>query len=86
MLSPICHLVALIDPFDPGKILALSLSLPLFESVAALLDSPVDNPDGYIICVSSSLHVKVATEVIICASPNAILVEKSIAMESRSAT
>ncbi|KAJ5825422.1 hypothetical protein N7474_002560 [Penicillium riverlandense] len=85
MLSPNCRLVALIDPFEPGKILASSLSVPHFESVAALLASPVDNPDGYIICVPSSLHVKVATEVIISASPKAILIEKPIATESQPA-
>lgn len=85
-LSPTCCLVALIDPFEPGKILASSPSVPHSESVTALLASPVDNPDGYIICVPSSLHVKVATEVIICASPKAILIEKPIVTESQSAT
>ncbi|KAL2858541.1 hypothetical protein BJY01DRAFT_201329 [Aspergillus pseudoustus] len=86
LLSQTCRLVALIDPFQPGQILASELGIPHFQSVAALLESPVDRPDAYIICVPSSLHVKVATEVINLASPKAILVEKPISTDSKSAT
>ncbi|KAF9885475.1 hypothetical protein FE257_012911 [Aspergillus nanangensis] len=86
LLSQTCRLVALIDPFERGQILASELGIPHFQSVAALLESPVDNPDGYIICVPSSLHVMVAIEVINLASPKAILVEKPISTDSKSAT
>ncbi|GKZ27731.1 hypothetical protein AbraIFM66951_004202 [Aspergillus brasiliensis] len=85
LLSGTCRLVALIDPFEPGQILASELGIPHFVSVAALLDSPVDRPEGYIVCVPSSLHVKVATEVISLASPKAVLVEKPISTDSKSA-
>ncbi|KAF9890142.1 hypothetical protein FE257_006303 [Aspergillus nanangensis] len=84
--SPTCSLVAIIDPFPPGKELAAKLSLPHFESVAALLASSCRTPDAYVICVPSSLHVRVGMEVISTASPKAVLIEKPFSTDSKSGT
>ncbi|KAL5363125.1 hypothetical protein BJX96DRAFT_177797 [Aspergillus floccosus] len=84
--SPTCSLVAIIDPFSPGKELANKLSLPHFESVSALLASTCTKPDAYVICVPSNLHVQVGIEVISTASPNAVLIEKPFSTDSPSGT
>lgn len=82
--SPTCSLVALIDPFPPGQVLATKLAIPQFDSVQSLLGASTKVPDAYIICVPSGLHVQVATEVINHASPAAILVEKPLCTDSKS--
>ncbi|KAJ5564950.1 hypothetical protein N7513_001192 [Penicillium frequentans] len=84
LTSPTCSLVALIDPFPPGKELASKLSVPHFTSVQDLLGSSIGAPDAYIICVPSSLHVRVAEEVLHYASPQAMLIEKPFSTESSS--
>ncbi|KAL4891166.1 hypothetical protein BDV59DRAFT_194612 [Aspergillus ambiguus] len=83
--SPTCSLVAILDPFAPGKKLAEKLSVPHFESVSALLASPTcSNPDAYVICVPSGLHVQVGMDVISVALPKAVLVEKPFSTDSES--
>lgn len=82
--SPTCSLVALVDPFPPGQALASKLSIPYFDPVQSLLAASNKRPDAYIICVPSSLHVRVAMEVINHASPAAILVEKPFCTDSKS--
>lgn len=84
-LSPTCELVSIIDPFAPGQNLAAKYGVPHFESVGALLSSGSPHPDTYIICVPSGLHVSIARDVILLASPKAILVEKPLATDSISA-
>ncbi|KAF4767822.1 hypothetical protein N7455_000019 [Penicillium solitum] len=84
MSSQKCELVAIVDPYPPGSVLASKLSLPHFESVAALLTSLSDAPEAYVICVPSTLHVSVATEVINRAQPKAVIVEKPFATDSKS--
>ena len=82
--SPNCSLVALIDPFPPGQVLATKLSIPHFDSVQSLLGASTQRPDAYIICVPSGLHVQVAMEVINHASPAALLVEKLFCTDTKS--
>lgn len=82
--SPTCSLTALIDPFPPGEKLAAKLSVPYFDSVQALLSSESRSPEAYIICVPSSLHVQVATEVITRGCPKAVLIEKPFCTASKS--
>ena len=80
--SPTCDLVAIIDPFPPGKNLAESLSVAHYPSVAELISASEKQPELYIICVPSGLHVKVATDLLNIASPKAILVEKPFSTDS----
>ena len=82
--SASCQLVAIVDPFPPGKELALQLSLPYFQSVPALLSGLREKPAAYVICVPSKLHVAVATEIINCAGPKALLIEKPFSVDSQS--
>ncbi|KAL4863421.1 hypothetical protein BDV12DRAFT_189685 [Aspergillus spectabilis] len=82
--SPTCSLTALVDPFPPGQILAAKLSIPHFDSVESLLSSEARAPQAYIICVPSSLHVQVATNVIIQGSPQAVLIEKPFSTDAES--
>ncbi|KAL6246749.1 hypothetical protein RBB50_006056 [Rhinocladiella similis] len=83
--SPICELVAIIDPFPTGQKLAESLSVAHYASVSDLVASPQQQkPDVFIICVPSGLHVKLATEILDHASPRAILVEKPFCTDSAS--
>ncbi|TVY52844.1 Rhizopine catabolism protein MocA, partial [Lachnellula cervina] len=82
--SPTCELVAIIDPFPPGRNLAQSLSVPHFSSVPDLLSSPCKTPEAYIICVPSGLHVSVASDILKLAAPKAILVEKPLSTDSSS--
>ncbi|OQE41969.1 hypothetical protein PENCOP_c004G02367 [Penicillium coprophilum] len=84
--SPTCELVAIIDPYPPGRELASTLFLPHFESVASLLNSPQSPPEAYVICVPSSLHVSIATDVIHQAQPKALLIEKPFCTDSKSGT
>jgi predicted dehydrogenase len=84
LTSPTCSLVALVDPYRPGKELAAKISVPHFDSVQNLLGSSIEAPDAYIICVPSSLHVGVAEEVLHYASPQAMLIEKPFSTESNS--
>lgn len=84
LTSPTCELTAIIDPFPPGRELAVKLSVLHFDSVSALLASDCKKPDTYIVCVPSSLHVSVATEIIDRARPRAILVEKPFSTDARS--
>lgn len=79
--SSTCSLSAIIDPFAPGKSLANRLQIPWFESVQSLISS-MQPPDAYIICVPSSLHMQVSTDVIFNGRPKAILVEKPFCTES----
>ncbi|KIW10680.1 hypothetical protein PV08_11644 [Exophiala spinifera] len=80
--SPTCELVAIVDPFPPGQKLAESLSVAHYASVSDLVAASPQQPDVYIICVPSGLHVKLATEVLTATTataakpPRAILVEK----------
>ncbi|CAK7234606.1 hypothetical protein SCUCBS95973_008991 [Sporothrix curviconia] len=85
--SPTCELVAIIDPFPPGELLAKTLGLPHHASVSALLaalPSGQPQPDAYIVCVPSSLHVSVASEILAQAQPKAMLVEKPLSVDSAS--
>lgn len=84
MSSPTCELVAIVDPYTPGCALASTLSLPHFESVTALLTSLQEPPEAYVICVPSSLHVSIATDVIHRAQPKALLIEKPFSTDSQS--
>lgn len=84
LTSLTCRLRALIDPFPPGQKLATNLSVPHFDSVQSMLESSPQKPEAYIICVPSSLHVQVATEVIIRGSPKAVLIEKPFCTDSES--
>jgi predicted dehydrogenase len=84
LLSPTCELVAIIDPFIPGRELAQSLSVPHFSTVPELLSSLEKAPDTYIICVPSSLHIGVAVDLLNVATPKAILVEKPLSTDSSS--
>ncbi|KIW29274.1 uncharacterized protein PV07_05099 [Cladophialophora immunda] len=87
LASPLCQLVAIIDPFPPGKTLADSLNVAHYPKVADLVSSHATKPlavELYIICVPSALHVQVATEILKTAKPKAILVEKPFATESAS--
>ncbi|KAJ5791101.1 uncharacterized protein N7518_008112 [Penicillium psychrosexuale] len=86
MSSPTCELVAIVDPYHPGRELASSLSLPHFESVASLLNALQKPPEAYVICVPSSLHVSIATDVIYRARPKALLIEKPFCTDSKSGT
>lgn len=88
MSSPAFEVVAIVDPYLPGQKLATELSLPLFESVSALLAASLtqSQPDVYVVCVPSNLHVRIATEILHQAQPKAMLIEKPLAVESRSAT
>ncbi|CAI7600016.1 unnamed protein product [Penicillium pancosmium] len=65
--SPTCFLSAIIDPFPPGK---------------TLISSEIQTPDAYIICVPSSLHVQVSTDMITHGRPKAILIEKPFCTDS----
>lgn len=83
--SPTCELVAIVDPFPPGEALAASLKVSHFKSVADLISSSsCTNPDVYIVCVPSGLHVKVASEILTTARPKAILVEKPFSTDAPS--
>ncbi|EXJ69758.1 uncharacterized protein A1O5_06829 [Cladophialophora psammophila CBS 110553] len=87
LASPSCELVAIIDPFPPGKTLADSLKVVHYQNVVDLVSSPSTKllaVELYIICVPSALHVQVATEILKTAKPKAILVEKPFATESAS--
>ncbi|KXG54434.1 uncharacterized protein PGRI_075780 [Penicillium griseofulvum] len=84
MSSPTCELVAIVDPYPPGCALAATLSLPHFESVASLLNSLQKPPEAYVICVPSSLHVSIATNVIHQTQPMALLIEKPFCTDSKS--
>ncbi|CDM27216.1 Glucose-fructose oxidoreductase, bacterial [Penicillium roqueforti FM164] len=86
MSSPTCELVAIVDPYHPGRELASSLSLPHFESVASLLKALQKPPKAYVICVPSSLHVSIAIDVIYRARPKALLIEKPFCTDSKSGT
>ena len=80
-----CLLTALVDPFPPpGQKLAAQLSVPYFASLQALLSSETPNPEAYIICVPSSLHIQVATDVITNGNPQAVLIETPFCTDSRS--
>ncbi|KAL3450797.1 oxidoreductase family, NAD-binding Rossmann fold-domain-containing protein [Aspergillus insuetus] len=81
--SHTCSLSAIIDPFPPGQKLAAQLSIPHFDSLESLTLSRVQTPEAYIICVPSSLHVQVATDVITHGSPKAILIEKPFCTDSK---
>jgi predicted dehydrogenase len=80
--SPTCSLSAVIDPFPPGKTLATKLGVPYYDSIQSLLRSEIQSPDAYIICVPSSLHVHVATDVVTHGRPKAILIEKPFCTDS----
>lgn len=80
--SPTCRLTAIIDPFPPGQKLAAQLSVPYFESVQSVLSSETPNPEAYIVCVPSSLHIQVATDVITNGNPKAVLIEKPFCTDS----
>ncbi|KAL1876807.1 hypothetical protein Plec18167_005217 [Paecilomyces lecythidis] len=82
--SPTCSLSAVIDPFDTGQKLAAKLSVPHFDSVQSLLSSDSQAPVAYIICAPSSLHVKLAVDVITCGNPKAVLIEKPFCTNSNS--
>ncbi|KAJ5912077.1 uncharacterized protein N7473_001380 [Penicillium subrubescens] len=82
--SSTCTLIALIDPFPPGQELALQLGVPRFTSLEELLASTSKVPDAYIICVPSSLHVRVTEDILKSSSPKAILVEKPFSTDSKS--
>lgn len=82
--SPSCELIAIIDPFSPGKELAESLSVNYYPTVAALLSSKSRVPEAYIICAPSSLHVPLAKEVLYLAAPKALLIEKPFSTTSSS--
>lgn len=82
--SPSCVLTAIIDPFSPGRELASRLGISHSESIQALLASSIRRPDAYVICVPSSLHVRVAIDVVTNATPKAILVEKPFSTDSKS--
>lgn len=82
--SSTCLLTALIDPFPTGQNLAAQLSVPYFDSVQSLLSSDTQNPEAYIICVPSSLHIQVATDVITNGNPKAVLIEKPFCTDSKS--
>ncbi|KAL1891319.1 hypothetical protein Sste5346_007779 [Sporothrix stenoceras] len=86
--SPNCELVAIIDPFPPGERLAKTLNVPHYKSVGDLLaqSGTQPQPDAYIVCVPSHLHVPVASEILRQAKPKAILVEKPMATDSASAS
>jgi predicted dehydrogenase len=80
--SPTCKLVAIIDPFRPGRDLAEKISVPHFPSIASLLSSVRPPPEAYIICTPSSLHVPVAIDLLKFAAPKAVLIEKPVATDS----
>lgn len=82
--SPTCSLSAIIDPFPPGKSLAIKLDVPYFDSVQSLVSSEIQSPDAYIICVPSSLHVQVSRDAITHGRPKAILIEKPFCTDSNS--
>ncbi|KAJ5699099.1 hypothetical protein N7462_001104 [Penicillium macrosclerotiorum] len=82
--SPTCSLVAIIDPFLPGKELAFKLSVLHFDSIENLRDSCSTTPEAYIICVPSNLHISVAQELLNTMSPKAILIEKPFCTDSKS--
>lgn len=84
--SPILGLIAIIDPFPPGENLAHKLGIAHFKSVSDLLESlpTSQHPTAYIVCVPSSLHASVSQDIIECASPKAILVEKPFSTDSQS--
>ncbi|KIH87031.1 quinate utilization oxidoreductase QutH [Sporothrix brasiliensis 5110] len=83
--SPNCELVAIIDPFPPGERLANTLGVPHYASVGDLLTTSATQPDAYIVCVPSHLHVSVASDILTKATPKAMLVEKPLATDSASA-
>lgn len=86
--SPNCELAAIIDPFPPGEKLAKTLGVAHYKSVGDLLATLLDGqpqPDAYIVCVPSHLHVSVANDILKQAKPKAMLVEKPLATESASA-
>lgn len=80
--SPDCELVAIIDPFPPGERLAKELSVAHFSDVPALLKTLPTQPDAYIVCVPSGLHVSVALSIVAVAKPKVILVEKPFSTDS----
>ncbi|CAK7235137.1 hypothetical protein SBRCBS47491_009189 [Sporothrix bragantina] len=80
-----CELVAIIDPFPPGERLAKTLGVPHYASVCDLLATSPTQPDAYIVCVPSYLHVSVASDILAQAKPKAMLVEKPLATDSASA-
>lgn len=84
--SSTCSLVAIVDPFPPGKQLAADLSFPHFDSVQSLVSSQLPRPEAYIICVPSSLHMQVATDVITHGNPKAVLIEKPFCTDPLSGT
>ncbi|KAI9927799.1 hypothetical protein ASPWEDRAFT_184556 [Aspergillus wentii DTO 134E9] len=80
--SASCTLSAIVDPYLPGRQLASQLSIPHFDSIADLLSSHTLKPDAFIVCVPSSLHVAVSSEIITAATPKAIIVEKPLSTDS----
>ena len=80
LASPSCTLEAIIDPFETGRALARETAVAHFESLESLLESYMSthrkSPELYLICVPSSLHVTVATNVLQKAAPKVLLVEK----------
>lgn len=78
------ELVAIVDPFPSGQVLAQKLSVKHFPSVEALLAESAKKPELYVICVPSALHVQVATDIINTAEPKVIMVEKPFCTDSAS--
>ncbi|OKL61800.1 hypothetical protein UA08_02316 [Talaromyces atroroseus] len=83
--SLVLELIVIIDPFSLGERLAQKLGTSYFKSVSVLLQGlPDRQPDAHIVCVSSSLHTSVTQELLECAAPKEVLVEKPFSTDSKS--
>lgn len=76
-------LVAVVDPSANGFSLAKELDVPHFLSVAQLIDSPDNKPDGAIVCTPNDTHVPVSLELVRAGIH--VLVEKPISINIPSA-
>lgn len=68
-------LVAIVDPAQPGVLLASDLGVPHYKSIADLVASP-DKPEAAIVCTPNHTHVAVAKE--LSAAGIHVLLEKPV--------
>ncbi|CAG9941608.1 unnamed protein product [Clonostachys rosea f. rosea IK726] len=85
LANPSTELVATVDPSPTAPTVASSLGIehvPLFTSIAEMLNSNVPRPDAAIVCTPNHTHVPLATELVEAGIP--VLVEKPLSNDVES--
>ena len=76
--EPEAELVCIVDPNPAAKDVAVTLNVPLYESIRGMLASE-HKPEAAIICTPNHTHVSVATELL--QGEVHVLVEKPISTD-----